>query len=373
MLIVFRVDIQQFLAVLIIFFGIELNAQNSTDTVSELGTELIFNGYAEAYYSYDAGDPPGGQKPDFLYNHSNHNSPAFNLMFLKAALINPKWRANVAVMGGTYSVYNLAQEPGLLRHVFEANAGLRLSKCYNIWLDAGILPSHIGFESAVGGDCWTLTRSIVAENSPYYESGIKLSSGLLEEKLTVALLALTGWQRMLPAEGNKLPSAGWQLNYKPSEYWQLNYSGFAGNVNTDIKKHFRHYHNLYVIYEKDRYGVIGGIDFGFQNNTDSSGTSLKKGFWYTPVIIARMKAAKNLHFALRGEYFNDSNAFMTESFSANGLSTIGVSFNTDVIINSFFKLRFEGRMFKDANSVFSYKHKPSAENLSLTTSIIVRF
>ncbi len=37
------------------------------------------------------------------------------------------------------------------------------------------MPSHIGFESAVGSDCWNLTRSILAENSPYFESGIKLN------------------------------------------------------------------------------------------------------------------------------------------------------------------------------------------------------
>ena len=33
---------------------------------------------------------------------------------------------------------------------------LKLAKKKNLWIDAGILPSHIGFESAVSKDCWTL-------------------------------------------------------------------------------------------------------------------------------------------------------------------------------------------------------------------------
>jgi hypothetical protein len=36
------------------------------------------------------------------------------------------------------------------------------------------MPSHIGFESAIGKDCATLTRSILADNSPYYEAGVKI-------------------------------------------------------------------------------------------------------------------------------------------------------------------------------------------------------
>jgi hypothetical protein len=38
------------------------------------------------------------------------------------------------------------------------------------------MPSHIGFESVISADCWTLTRSLLAENSPYYETGMRLEA-----------------------------------------------------------------------------------------------------------------------------------------------------------------------------------------------------
>jgi hypothetical protein len=65
---------------------------------------------------------------------------------------------------------------------------MKLSKKQNLWLDAGIMPSHIGFESAVSADCWTLTRSLLAENSPYYETGIKLGYVSKDEKLYISAL-----------------------------------------------------------------------------------------------------------------------------------------------------------------------------------------
>jgi hypothetical protein len=48
--------------------------------------------------------------------------------------------------------------------LLEANIGYKPFAATNFWIDAGVMPSHIGFESAIGSDCWNLTRSILAEN-----------------------------------------------------------------------------------------------------------------------------------------------------------------------------------------------------------------
>ncbi len=94
------------------------------------------------------------------------------------------------------------------------------------------MPSHIGLESAIGKDNWTLTRSLLAENSPYFESGVKLSYTTNNNKLTVSALALNGWQRITRLEGNSLMSWGSQIFYKPTENLTLNYSTFIGAKQT---------------------------------------------------------------------------------------------------------------------------------------------
>lgn len=82
----------------------------------------------------------------------------------------------------------------LLQHIYESNIGISLNKKNNLWLDAGIFGSHIGFESAISKDCWTLTRSLFAENSPYYLSGTKLTYNP-NEHWEFAVIICNGWQR----------------------------------------------------------------------------------------------------------------------------------------------------------------------------------
>src|SRR3546814_16812363 len=76
-------------------------------------------------------------------------------------------------MAGTYAQYNLSAEEDMLKHLYEANIGLRLGA--GTWLDAGVLPSYIGFESAASQSCWPLTRSISAETSTCSLPGVQLT------------------------------------------------------------------------------------------------------------------------------------------------------------------------------------------------------
>ena len=133
-------------------------AQAQTDSLPD--RKLTFSGYAEIFYAWDfnADKYTNPAPPLFLYNYNRHNEVNLNLALVKAAYTAPKLRANMALMAGSYPSANLASEPDGFRYVFEANAGVRLGK--RMWLDVGILPSHLGFESAIGKDNPTLTRSL---------------------------------------------------------------------------------------------------------------------------------------------------------------------------------------------------------------------
>ncbi len=120
---------------------------------------------------------------------------ALNLGLVHVGYAKQRMRAALGLMAGTYPQANLIAEPELLRNIFEARVGLKLSKRKELWLDAGVFPSHIGLESAIGIDNWTLTRSVIAENSPYYLSGARLT-WTLSKKLELAALMMNGWQRI---------------------------------------------------------------------------------------------------------------------------------------------------------------------------------
>ena len=135
---------------------------------------LTFSGYAEVYYSYDFGNPGNHERPSFFYNFNRHNEANLNLGFINAGYAAKNVRANFGLMEGTWAQYNSSAEQPLLKNLWQANIGVKLSKNKNFWLDAGVFPSHIGFESPVGKTCDALTRCIIGDNTPSWESGIKI-------------------------------------------------------------------------------------------------------------------------------------------------------------------------------------------------------
>jgi Putative beta-barrel porin-2, OmpL-like. bbp2 len=325
---------------------------------------VTFSGYAEFYYSYDFSRPGNHEKPFFLYNHKRHNEVSLNLAYAKASYNKNNVRANIALMAGTYAQYNLSAEPTWAQFVYEANVGVKISKKHAVWLDAGIMPSHIGFESATGADCHTLSRSIAAENSPYYETGVKLSWISKNEKWNTAFLVLNGWQRIRKPDNIQKPSFGMQVTFKPHSRLTLNYSNFIGTDKPDSINATRLFHNLYAIFgPASKFELTAGFDIA----TDKY-NSKKYGLWYSPVLIVRYAVNNKNRIAARLEYYNDPNQIIISTGTPNGFKTFGASLNYDFEVSRNVLWRSEVKNYHSADAVFNSKKT----NLSLTTSISVK-
>ena len=112
---------------------IQLIAQDSTKKQNP----LIISGYAEVYYGYDFNKPANNSKPSFIYSHNRTNEVNLNLGFLKGAYSSDWVRANLSFAAGTYITANYASEPDGLKHIYEANIGIRLSNKNNFgWMPA---------------------------------------------------------------------------------------------------------------------------------------------------------------------------------------------------------------------------------------------
>lgn len=321
--------------------------------------KLQFKAYLEVYYSYDLSKPANHQKPPFFYNHSRHNELNLNLGYLKASYEDERVRANLALMAGTYAQANMSSEPAALRNIFEANGGCRLGK-EQLWLDAGVFVSHIGLESVIGRDNWELTRSIVADNSPYYESGLRLSYQSKDEKFYLAGYYLNGWQRITRIDGNQSPAFGTQLTYKPTKHMLLNWSTFAGNVYPDSLKRWRYYNNLYAIAQLSRrFGMTAAFDIGLeQKQTGASNYA----FWAAPLLILQYKFSEKLRLAVRGEYFGDGDELIIANPLSEGFYTMGYSSNIDIMPSKHLLFRFEARALHSKTASFTLNNLPSNRN-----------
>ncbi len=332
--------------------------------VGQDSSSLTFSGYGELYYSFDFDNPATHEKSFFLYNHKRHNELTVNLAYAKVNYNTPKLRSNFALMVGTYPQYNLSAEPESFRFVYEANIGVKLSPNHNVWVDAGIMPSHIGFESAVSADCWTPSRSIVAENSPYYETGIKLTATNKKENFFCSILLLNGWQHIQRPAGINIPSVGIQLNYKPNDKVTLNYSNFLGTDKPDTLHAFRTYHNFYTIYQISNWGLITGLDIG----TDKTQTN-EYALWYSPVVIVRHNINKGSLIAFRSEYFNDSKQVLLTTNTMNGFKTFGLSLNYDYTITKTATVRAEWKGYFSKDNIFDENKKKNNHSLLLTMNL----
>ena len=333
--------------------------------------KIKVTGYLETYFGYDFNKPTDNNRPGFIYSHNRHNEVNLNLGFIKGSYENGGIRANLAVMAGTYSNANLAAEPGVLKNIFEANAGVKLSKSANLWLDAGVFSSHIGFESAISKDCWVLTRNISSENTPYYESGAKITYGTGDGKFTVAGFYLNGWQRMTRQNGNSQPAGGLQLTWKPSPQITVNYSNYLGTEGADSVRVQRMYHNLYGIFQlTEKFGVTLGFDYGTQDKAKGSDETNEV---LSPVAIAQYKINPKWAVAGRVEYYEDKNGVFISTSTPNGFKTTGYSLNLDYAPISNAVLRLEGKVYDSKDKIFTRELSAVNHNAALTASIAVSF
>jgi hypothetical protein len=349
-------------------FGTLVSAQSESNSRS-----IQVSGYLETYYGFDFGNPEDHNRPDFLYSFNRHNEVNLNLGFVQLAYEDRKVRGKLALMTGTYTNSNLADELGVLKNIFEANAGVKIAKTKNLWVDAGIFASHIGFESAIGANCWNMTRSILAENSPYYLSGAKVSYTSDNEKWFLSGLILNGWQRIQRIPGNQTPAFGHQVTWTPTEKIILNSSSFMGSDTPDSTRQMRYFHNFYGQFQlSKKIGLIAGFDIGAQQKAKGSS---EYNVWYTPILIARFTPSEKLALAARVEYYSDQAEVIVSTGTPNGFQTFGYSLNMDIQVTEKVLWRVETRTIKSQkDAIFQDKTQaPTQQNYFIGTSLSIAF
>jgi Putative beta-barrel porin-2, OmpL-like. bbp2 len=332
---------------------------------------LQLSGYLETYYTFDFARPANQTRPGFVYSHNRHNEFNLNLGLIKAAYAQARVRGNLALMAGTYPNANLAAEPGVLRNVFEANVGYKLAKNQALWLDAGIFAAHIGYESAIGRDCWTLTRSMMADNSPYYESGVKITRQTEDDKWLFSVLWLNGWQRIQRVPGNNTPAFGHQITFKPNDKITLNSSSFIGNDKSDSLRQMRYFHNLYGIFQvNEQWALTLAFDLGAEQRSKGS---REMNVWYTPVLLLRFSPSEKLGLNARWEHYSDAEQVIVSTGTDNGFRTSAYSLNMDLNLSSQLMWRAEWRYFSSRDAIFGAENNLKRQNSLLSTSLCLAF
>lgn len=352
------------ISLLILFSSSLVHSQG--DSISQNKTTISLSGFIDSFYTFDFNKPKTSYRQSFLFNHNRHNEFNINLALLNFKATHKKYRASIALQSGTYADDNYANESSTIKLIHEAYVGVLLNEKRSLWLEMGIIPSHIGFESALSIDNPTLTRSLVAESSPYFLAGAKLSYKI-NSKLDISAIICNGWQRIKRIEGSSIPSFGSQLKYT-NQKLTFNYSIFIGTDYPDTNRRMRYFNNIYSIYTfENNLQLTAGFDFGFEEREKNSS---HYNHWFSPIVILKKSFSNYWKAAARIEYFSDKNQVIIVTNSPEGFNTFGYSINGDYIPYKNVNLRLEGRLFSTPNRLFINGNP--YKNFFISTSIAIK-
>lgn len=257
------------------------------------GVSVTFSGFGDLYLGYQTN--AGLYKFNFLYSHKFNRRVRNNLLLFRTEFKSKRFHSTLGLMNGDYVTYNLSSEPFWAKPLNEAYVGFKVLKKKNLWLDAGIYNSFIGYETMVSSDSPTLTRSIVADNSPYYLSGVRLLYTSENKQHEFGAHVLNGWQRIYFDPAIKRPSFGFQYKYNASPDFSVMYTAFYGSVYPDEVKINRFYQHLNSTYVKGKWSFISTLDVG-----------LESGYlWGAGQVIAKYQCAKKWEMSNRIETYVD--------------------------------------------------------------------
>jgi hypothetical protein len=322
--------------------------------------------FMDTYYAYVFPTTANPLVAPFLVNHNRNNEFNINLAMVRGRYEEGYIRANLGLMAGTYAQYNLAHELPLLRNIFEANAGVRLTE--GLWLDVGVFPSHIGFEPAISMDNRTLTRSLMAENTPYYLSGVKLGYQI-NERWELNGLLVNGWQNIINIEPDMGKGLGTQVQFRPFENITFNSSTFFANHRADYLPGRHFFHDFYVMVDWGVIDLVGAFDFGVMQSIGG----LEYEYWFSPVLVTRFKPGGRWNLGTRVEYFNDPKGLVITTFPSQGFTGMGYSFNFDYIPTENAMLRLEARRFSTTQPAFMFETGQYSKLFFITSSLAVKF
>jgi hypothetical protein len=356
----------------------ESRAQAATDTT----VKLTFGAFLDGYLAWDFGRPPsfdrsfaGGSL--FTTQPARHNEFNINLAYLEARLDGQRVRGRLALQAGTSVQSNYSGEPAngavsgptLGRFIQEAVAGAKLSD--NLWVDGGIFFSHMGMESWISRDNLTYTRSLVAEYSPYYQSGVKIT-WTPSAKLTAQADIVNGWQNI--SENNTGKGAGIRLDYVADSAFTVSYYNFFSD---EAGSQLRTFNGIGLKRVSGKLTILGEFDVGSQNHASGGGSS---STWYGYTAVARVQPMPKVAVNSRFEGYSDRDqTIIVTGSSAYGpnppFEGMGASLGVDVAPQARLLWRAELRGFNNKAALFPNGSggAPKKTNAMLVTSMALTF
>jgi hypothetical protein len=273
----------------------------------------VLTGVVDAYYAWHDVPPPVRQSTT-LTTGSRHDEFSVNLVALGVRLEHAKLTGNLVLQVGD-SVDRLYGDHRL-RYIQLANVGWKTGIVH---LEAGVLPSLVGRESFVSTENWNYTRAFIADATPYYISGARLTARFTPTFLLGATV-FNGWQTF--RGGTSSPHGQLFTSWRPSDTFSIDATVLVGPTQVDNRV-IRTFGDVVVSWQPHaRVGVAleawAARENGYEAVLDA--VTVRKDPWaYGGALSARWRFGETVWLAGRAEALSDEGGFISGTGDRNRL------------------------------------------------------
>jgi hypothetical protein len=243
------------------------------------------------------------------------------------------------VAGDSADVVHAAEPNRATRYIYQASVTFDAKV---VQLEAGVYPSHIGFEGYFTKDNWNYTHGWLGELSPYYQTGIKVAR-TFNPHWSAQVHVLRGWQNISDPHAPK--ALGTQIAYSDAN--------LSASFNTYLDNH-RKFGDLLATYK-----VTPKLNLGasFDQGHQSPANWLGAGVW------ARYALDDRNALAFRAERFRDPDA---------GISSFAQTLSEETLTyelrpRKHLILKFEGRRDHSTAPVFN---NSTDQTLAIASAVV---
>ncbi|MCX6141170.1 MAG: outer membrane beta-barrel protein [Candidatus Kapabacteria bacterium] len=320
------------------------------------------SGMADIVFSHSFDHPPNHQR---AYTLQPSRNDEFGLMLGHIAITanSSRVRGRLAFQEGWFTRVNYTGADTSWRFIQEASAGVRIAE--GLWLDAGILPSHIGYESMVARDNLVVSRCFGSDYTPYFETGASLTWSPSSD-LAITAVVVNGWQEIVDINENL--AFGSKVVFTPLPTFTVNWSTYVGNEQPRGAKPLTRFFNNFWIEWKPAPDVtiVGLADLCLQESASDNANKQ----WYLGFISA-WAFLPDWRVALRAEHYADPDHIFVTTPTGYHFVASSASLNVDFRPDPAILLRGEIRSMWADNPLYpSFDgHSTSDTYVTFSTSI----
>ena len=210
-----------------------------------------------------------------------------------------------------------ATGPEIWRSIYQASVSYTAPIGRGILFEAGIYPSHIGYESFFSKDNWNYTRGWMGEFSPYYQAGLKIAVPI-DDRWSVQVHFLNGWQTI--GDDNRAKAVGTQIAWT-GERLSVAFNTFAGPELPRDNSHWRLFGDLTATWK-----AAGWLSLGATADAGRQDLPVGAALWHAAALYARFAIHEHAAIALRAEYYDDRDGFFSgaRQWLRDGTATVEI-------------------------------------------------